>query len=91
LLPLKDLNPTRSRPVVTAGLLIANVAVWILYELPNGLDRSILVFWFVFQLLVGTSSLTSPETGGGVAYFAHIGGFAFGALTIRPLRVGRAR
>jgi membrane associated rhomboid family serine protease len=45
----------------------------------------------VFQLLVGTSSLTSPETGGGVAYFAHIGGFAFGALTIRPLRVGRAR
>jgi membrane associated rhomboid family serine protease len=224
LLPLKDLNPTRSTPVVTAGLVIANVAVWILYELPNGLDRSILtlgfrpcevndtcsrigdgwlvtaftsmfthagwlhllgnmlflwifgnnvedalghvrflffyvagglaatalqtfvtlglgtpeaatvpnvgasgaiaavlgayvvlypravvltwiapifllplpallylVFWFVFQLLVGTSSLTSPETGGGVAYFAHIGGFAFGALTIRPLRLGRAR
>jgi membrane associated rhomboid family serine protease len=50
-----------------------------------------LVFWFLFQLVVGTSSLTAPESGGGIAYFAHIGGFAFGALAIRPLRVGRAR
>jgi rhomboid family protein len=224
LLPLKDLNPGRTTPFVTAGLVVANFAVWIGYELPNGLDRSILelgfrpcevndtcrqlgdgwlvtaftsmfmhaswlhilgnmlflwifgnnvedalghvrflvfyvlgglaatalqtvvtlglgtpeaaavpnvgasgaiaavlgayvvlypravvltwiapfflfplpallylVFWFLFQLVVGTSSLTAPESGGGIAYFAHIGGFAFGALTIRPLRVGRAR
>ena len=49
-------------------------------------------FWFVFQLFVGSISLLSPEAGGGVAFFAHIGGFVFGVLTVgffakrRPLQ-----
>ena len=34
--------------------------------------------WFGFQLLDGSSSLAHPEAGGGVAFFAHIGGFVFG-------------
>jgi membrane associated rhomboid family serine protease len=45
--------------------------------------------WFVFQLLAGTASMTAPESGGGVAYFAHIGGFLFGALLIRVFTIGR--
>ena len=37
--------------------------------------------WFVLQLFSGVGSLASRvNTGGGVAFFAHIGGFAFGAL-----------
>jgi membrane associated rhomboid family serine protease len=49
-------------------------------------------FWFVFQLVAGGISLAAPEEGGGVAFFAHIGGFVFGMLTVflfrkrRPLR-----
>jgi membrane associated rhomboid family serine protease len=39
--------------------------------------------WFFFQLLSGNASLAHPEASGGVAFFAHIGGFAFGALTVR--------
>jgi membrane associated rhomboid family serine protease len=39
--------------------------------------------WFVFQLLLGSASFTTPETGGGIAYFAHVGGFAFGILFVR--------
>jgi len=39
--------------------------------------------WFLFQLLDGSASLAHPETGGGVAFFAHIGGFAFGFLTVK--------
>jgi membrane associated rhomboid family serine protease len=39
--------------------------------------------WFVFQAISGSAAFTHPEAGGGVAYFAHIGGFVFGALTIR--------
>jgi membrane associated rhomboid family serine protease len=39
--------------------------------------------WFVFQLIAGSSSFVAPEEGGGVAYFAHIGGFVFGIATVR--------
>jgi len=39
--------------------------------------------WFLFQLLDGSISFTAPDQGGGVAYFAHVGGFAFGFLVIR--------
>jgi membrane associated rhomboid family serine protease len=40
-------------------------------------------FWFLFQLWLGNLSLMQPEAGGGVAFFAHIGGFVFGAVTVR--------
>ena len=43
----------------------------------------LLGFWFLFQLLEGSASLASPQTGGGVAFFAHIGGFVFGVVTIK--------
>ena len=39
-------------------------------------------FWFFFQLWSGSYSVMSPEAGGGVAFFAHVGGFVFGALTV---------
>lgn len=41
----------------------------------------LLGYWFVLQLIMGVSSVGSP--GGGVAWFAHVGGFAFGWLAIR--------
>jgi len=46
--------------------------------------------WFLEQALFAAAGLTTATgTGGGVAYFAHIGGFAFGALTIRLLATRR--
>jgi membrane associated rhomboid family serine protease len=48
-----------------------------------------LVIWFVFQLWLGGFSLVEPQAGGGVAFFAHIGGFVFGAVAILPLLGGR--
>jgi membrane associated rhomboid family serine protease len=39
--------------------------------------------WIALQGLDGTLSLTTPQAGGGVAFFAHIGGFAFGILTVK--------
>ncbi len=51
----------------------------------------LLGFWFLEQLYFGVGGLASPLGGGeGVAYFAHIGGFAFGLLAIR-LFAGRRR
>ena len=42
-----------------------------------------LVVWFGFQAWSGGFDLLQPEEGGGVAFFAHIGGFVFGFLTAR--------
>ena len=39
--------------------------------------------WIVLQLWQGGFDLTHPDQTGGVAVFAHIGGFAFGLLTVR--------
>jgi membrane associated rhomboid family serine protease len=41
--------------------------------------------WFLLQALEGGLGVLHPEEGGGVAFFAHIGGFAFGLLTVRLL------
>jgi len=48
--------------------------------------------WFGLQLWQGGFSLLRPDEGGGVAFFAHIGGFVFGMATVylfqkrRPLQ-----
>ena len=43
-------------------------------------------FWIVQQALFADFDLLQPTSdGGGVAYFAHIGGFVFGLLTVRLL------
>ncbi|MGI8781040.1 MAG: rhomboid family intramembrane serine protease [Solirubrobacteraceae bacterium] len=51
----------------------------------------VLGFWFVQQLLFGYFDLGSAGEGGGVAYFAHIGGFAFGLLAIKLFADERKR
>lgn len=64
--------------VLTAVVIILFVT---LIEIPA---MWFLVIWFGEQLLLGSLGLTTPgNSGGGVAYFAHVGGFAFGLLTIR--------
>jgi membrane associated rhomboid family serine protease len=50
----------------------------------------VLVFWFLLQLIDGIASLGVTDSTGGVAFFAHIGGFVFGALVGLVIRaVGR--
>ena len=46
--------------------------------------------WFVEQAVFGAVGLTTLSGGGGgVAYFAHVGGFIFGLLTVRLLATRR--
>jgi membrane associated rhomboid family serine protease len=61
----------------------ASVLTLLLYFLVEVPAFLFLGFWFGFQLWEGGFSIIRPEAGGGVAFFAHIGGFAFGALTVR--------
>ena len=62
---------------------VLTLIVIVLRELPAGF---FLLVWFGFQLLDGGASLAQPQQGGGVAFFAHIGGFVFGALAVKPLQ-----
>jgi membrane associated rhomboid family serine protease len=65
----------------TASVLTAFIFFFVfLREIPAVI---FLGLWFVFQLLEGGFSVLQPQAGGGVAFFAHIGGFAFGLATVR--------
>jgi rhomboid family protein len=69
--------------VLTAVILIF---FFFLYEIPATV---FLAVWFAFQALEGGLSIVEPQQGGGVAFFAHIGGFLFGLATIRFVVVRR--
>ena len=63
---------------------VLTLVFYLLIEIPAILFLGI---WFVFQLWQGGYAVTHPESGGGVAFFAHVGGFAFGLLTVRLFAV----
>jgi membrane associated rhomboid family serine protease len=50
-------------------------------------------FWFLYQLFEANFGLfSSTANGGGVAFFAHVGGFIFGAIVaIALINAGRVQ
>lgn len=66
------------------------VLVGFFYQLVAVPAVIVLGFWFLLQLLNGVVSLGMPVAGGGVAFFAHIGGFVAGVVLALPFR-GRRR
>lgn len=51
---------------------------------------TMLGFWILIQFVNGIGSIAqTPETGG-VAYLAHIGGFAVGLVLVKLLAAGRS-
>jgi membrane associated rhomboid family serine protease len=51
------------------GIFPAQIMAWVF-----------LGIWFLYQLIEANFGLLSPGSGGGVAFFAHVGGFVFGVL-----------
>jgi len=50
-----------------------------------------LFIWFAQQAVFGAVGLTNPSgNGGGVAYFAHVGGFIFGLLAVKLFATRRS-
>lgn len=76
-------------PLARVTTLVPIVIFFYRLELPAVL---VLAFWFVIQLFNGAASLgVSPTTAdtGGVAFFAHIGGFVAGFLLVRLFGASR--
>lgn len=68
--------------------LVPVVFVW-LTELPAYV---ILLYWFVLQVLQGTAtSLAQTGPGGGVAWWAHVGGFVAGLALVKIVASRRRR
>ena len=66
----------------------ARVVTLLFGFLPWRLSATVFLgFWFLFQLWQSGFSLTHPDSGGGVAFAAHVGGFVFGALAVRAFQV----
>jgi membrane associated rhomboid family serine protease len=54
----------------------------------------VLGFWFALQLLNGVAAFDAETAQGGVAFFAHIGGFVFGlvvGLVVRVMQIATRR
>lgn len=70
------------------GRVLTFILPFFFFELPAIVFLGV---WFLFQLIVGGFSFVQPQAGGGVAYFAHIGGFAFGLTAVKLFATGRPR
>jgi membrane associated rhomboid family serine protease len=44
---------------------------------------AMLIYWMVLQLLGGFTGIVSGQEGGGVAFWAHVGGFLAGVVLIK--------
>jgi len=70
------------------GRVLTFILPFFFFELPAIVFLGI---WFLFQLVIGGFSFVQPQAGGGVAYFAHVGGFAFGLAAVKIFATGRPR
>jgi membrane associated rhomboid family serine protease len=101
-------DPSSPYPMVGASGAIAAVLGGYLLEYPNARIRSIIFFgyfirfvhvpavvvlgfWFVIQFFSGFLSVAASAAAGGVAYFAHIGGFVAGVILIKLFTAGRPK
>ncbi len=70
----------------------AHVTAIVFLVIPIPVPAFVLIgFWFVMELFNGVSSLGVDTSSGGIAYFAHIGGFAAGAALVNLYVLGRPR
>lgn len=75
-------------PRVRVVTLIFIVVFITTVELPAAI---MLIYWFAIQLISGLSSFGSFSDQGGVAWFAHVGGFLAGILLLRVFLGSRRR
>jgi membrane associated rhomboid family serine protease len=69
-------------------LTLIPVLFFVIIEIPAYVFLGI---WFLLQFFFGTFSILGAATEGGVAFWAHVGGFITGYLFLRVLAPGRYR
>lgn len=69
-------------PYAWVRVLVPIIIIPLFFDIPAMLFAGL---WFLAQVMQGTGSLFAPATGGGIAWWAHIGGFVAGWLLLRRL------
>ena len=69
-------------PYAWVRVLVLVVIFPLFFSVPAMLFAGI---WFLMQVMQGASELFLPGAGGGIAWWAHIGGFLAGLFLVRPL------
>jgi membrane associated rhomboid family serine protease len=96
-------NPNDLTPAIGASGAIAGVMGAYILLFPRSIVTAVIFvvipipvpawlmigFWFVSQLFYGFGSLGPDTAAGGVAYFAHIGGFVAGLVLVNLFVIGR--
>ncbi len=75
-------------PLARVVVVVPIVFIPLFFQVPAFLFAG---FWFLMQVLQGTAELLAPTTGGGVAWWAHIGGFVLGFVFAPILQQPRRR
>jgi membrane associated rhomboid family serine protease len=75
-------------PRAKITILILIVIIPLFFKVPA---LAYALIWFVFQFMQGFVDLVSPSMGGGIAWWAHIGGFLAGVILIPLWRFGPDR
>ena len=68
-------------PLARVVVVVLVIIIPLFFEMPGFVFVG---FWFLMQVLQGTAELLMPSSGGGVAWWAHVGGFVAG-LVLGPL------
>jgi membrane associated rhomboid family serine protease len=82
-------EPDSRAPMVGASGAIAGILGAYLRLYPQAGVVFFIAVWFLLQLLHGLGTLGIEQPPGGVAFFAHIGGFVAGLWLLRPFGVRR--
>ena len=69
-------------PYAWIKVLVPIIIIPLFFDIPALLFAGI---WFFMQVMQGTSELMVPALGGGIAWWAHIGGFIAGLMLLRQL------
>lgn len=60
------------------------IPIFFIIELARVPAAFVIGFWFLIQILQGIGSISPDATGGGVAWWAHVGGFVAGVALALP-------
>lgn len=75
-------------PLARVMILVPVLFIPFFFELPALVYALV---WFWLQFLQGAQGLLAPAMGGGVAWWAHVGGFVTGLLLVRLFRLPARR